>query len=86
MAIKVRAWTLFSVLCLSSSLYAEVLINNPDLPHPAAAVGAYQNHEKVQRNENAAKVGAANAATQIRPVNRPANGRINNVGRPGGIR
>jgi hypothetical protein len=83
MAMKTLA---LALLCLSGNLYAEVLINDPNLPHPAAAVEAYQNHEKVQRNENAAKVGAANAATQVRPVNGPANGRINNIGRPGGIR
>lgn len=64
--------------CFASMVHAEDLINNPNLPHPAAAVAAYEDHEKVVRNENVAKAGVAKGATQIRPV----NGRINKVGTP----
>lgn len=69
---------LLTALCLSPLAHAEDLINNPNLPHPAAAAAAYQDHEKVVRNENVAKAGAAKGATQVRPV----NGRINKVGTP----
>lgn len=81
-AMKTIALILLSTLALSTTLYADELITNPNVPHPAAALKAYQNEQKIQRNQNAAKAGAAKASTQVRPV----NGRFNNIGRPGGIR
>jgi hypothetical protein len=82
MKMKTVTLTLLTTLTLSTTLYADELITNPNLPHPAAALKAYQNEQKIQRNQNAAKAGAAKSTTQVRPV----NGRFNGVGRPGGIR
>ncbi|HEU5280802.1 MAG TPA: hypothetical protein VFU82_02335 [Gammaproteobacteria bacterium] len=82
MTLKTVTLALLSTLTFSTTLHADELITNPNLPHPAAALKAYQNEQKTQRNQNAVKAGAAKSTTQVRPV----NGRFNEVGRPGGIR
>lgn len=82
MTLKTVTLILLSSLVLCSDLYAEDLIANPAVSHPAAALKAYQNEQRVHRNQNAVKAGAAKSTTQIRPV----NGRINNIGRPGRLR